>query len=118
MLATRNGLLEGLRNKLGSQVTVNADLHNCLPNTLSIAFENVESHTLAAAISDNVFISTGSACHADTIEVSSVLQAMNIDHKIATSTVRISTGKYTSVEDIDRAVKVITGAVKKLSQSI
>lgn len=115
MLATRNSLLKGLKSELGSRVTVNADLKNCLPNTLSIAFENVEAHTLAAAISDDICISTGSACHADSIEVSSVLQAMHIDHKIATNTVRISTGKYTSVEDIDRAVKIISRAVKKLS---
>lgn len=115
MLATRNSLLKGLKSELGSRVTVNADLKNCLPNTLSIAFENVEAHTLAAAISDDICISTGSACHADSIEVSSVLQAMHIDHKIATNTVRISTGKYTSAEDIDRAVKIISRAVKKLS---
>ena len=115
MLATRNSLLKGLKSELGSRVTVNADLKNCLPNTLSIAFENVEAHTLAAAISDDICISTGSACHADSIEVSSVLQAMHIDHTIATNTVRISTGKYTSVEDIDRAVKIISRAVKKLS---
>ncbi|NJN25762.1 MAG: cysteine desulfurase [Cyclobacteriaceae bacterium] len=118
MLTTRDALLAGLKSKLGNQVTVNADLINCLPNTLSIAFENVEAHRLAEAISDDVFISTGSACHADSIEVSSVLQAMSIDHEIATSTVRISTGKFTSAEDIDRAAEIISGAVKKLSPSI
>jgi cysteine desulfurase len=118
MLTKRDGLLEGLRNNLGSQVSVNADLQNCLPNTLSIAFENVEAHALAAAISNDICISTGSACHADSIEVSSVLQAMNIDHKIATGTVRISTGKYTTMDEIDRAVELISRAVKKLSQSI
>lgn len=117
MLMTRDGLLEGLRNILGSQVSVNADLENCLPNTLSVAFENVEAHALAAAISNDVFISTGSACHADAIEVSSVLKAMHIDHKVAAGTVRISTGKYTSSEEIDRAVRIISSAVKKLSQS-
>ena len=117
MLTTRDGLLEGLRNILGSQVSVNADLQNCLPNTLSIAFEKVEAHALAAVISNDVFISTGSACHADAIEVSSVLKAMHIDHKVAAGTVRISTGKYTSSEEIDRAVHIISSAVKKLSKS-
>ncbi|MDZ7605368.1 MAG: aminotransferase class V-fold PLP-dependent enzyme [Cyclobacteriaceae bacterium] len=116
MLSARDALLEGLRNKLGSQITVNADLQHCLPNTLSIAFENVEAHALSEAIGNDVFISTGSACHADAIEVSSVLKAMHIDHKVAAGTVRMSTGKYTSSEEIDWAVKIISSAVKKLSQ--
>jgi len=114
MKKMRDSLLEGLKNKLGNRITINADMNNCLPNTLSIAFENVEAHTLAATISDDICISTGSACHADSIEVSSVLQAMHIDHKIATRTVRISTGKYTTNEEIVAAVKIISRAVKKL----
>jgi cysteine sulfinate desulfinase/cysteine desulfurase-like protein len=44
-----------------------------------------------------------------------VLKAMNIELLIATGTVRISTGKYTSVEEIEFATEVISKAVQKLS---
>ena len=115
MLTMRDSLLNGLKNNLGEQVKVNVNIQNCLPNTLSIAFDKVEAHTLASVISKDIFISTGSACHADSIEISSVLKAMNINIKTAAGTVRISTGKYTTTEEIETAVRIISDAVKKLS---
>ncbi len=115
MLSMRDSLLNGLKNNLGDQVNVNVNLQNCLPNTLSLAFDKVEAHTLASIISKDIFISTGSACHADSIEISYVLKAMNINIKTAAGTVRISTGKYTTSEEIETSVKIISAAVKKLS---
>lgn len=113
MVRMRERLLFGLQKK-GLTLKLNGDLKNCLPNTLSVSFENVEAHTLASAISNEVCISTGSACHADSIEISSVLKAMNIDLRIAASTVRISTGKHTTPKEIDRAVQSISDKVIKL----
>lgn len=107
----RERLLSGLLQKLGSMVKLNSDLRNCLPNTLSIAFEKVDAHTLTSVIGNDVFISTGSACHADSVEISSVLKAMNIDISTATCTVRISTGKYTTEEEIDLTIKAISDKV-------
>jgi cysteine desulfurase len=110
----RQRLLDGLKEKSGAAIKVNADLDNCLPNTLSIAFEGVEAHSLASAIKNEVFISTGSACHANSVEISPVLKAMNMNRKIAAGTVRISTGKFTTEAEIDRTVDVISNAVNKL----
>lgn len=109
----RDQLLGGLKEKLGTTVKLNADLTNCLPNTLSVAFEKIEAHTLASIIGNEVYISTGSACHADSIEISPVLKAMNINRLTAASTVRISVGKPTSTEEIDRAIKIIANAVNQ-----
>jgi cysteine desulfurase len=115
MLSMRDNLLDGLKNNLGDKVKVNGNLRNSLPNTLSVAFDKVEAHTLASVISKDICISTGSACHANSIEISSVLKAMNIDIKTAAGTVRISTGKYTTTEEIETAVKIISDTEKKLS---
>jgi cysteine desulfurase len=111
MYRMRERLLSGLLKKLGSMVKLNSDLRNCLPNTLSIAFEKVDAHTLTSLIGNEVLISTGSACHDDSVEISSVLKAMNIDAKTAACTVRISTGKYTTEEEIDLAIKAISDKV-------
>ncbi|MDD2306813.1 MAG: cysteine desulfurase family protein [Prolixibacteraceae bacterium] len=111
----RDKLLRGLQEKLGMTVKINADLTNCLPNTLSVAFENVSAHALASFISNDILISTGSACHSGETTISSVLHAMNLDFRTATATVRISTGKHTTDEEIDFAVEVLVNAVKKLS---
>jgi len=115
MLACKTYLLNGLRNMIGEKLHVNGDLSNCLPNTLSVAFEGVDSHVLASEIGKDVYISTGSACHADVLEISSVLKAMKISPAIGAATVRISTGKYTTFEEIDRAVEIISKTVLNIN---
>ena len=115
MQVSRDLLLDGLVSQLGNQVHVNGSMENCLPNTLSVAFENVSAYALASFISSDVLISTGSACHSGETTISSVLQAMNLDFRTAAATVRISTGKKTKKEEIDFTVEVITNAVKKLT---
>lgn len=115
MLATKNNLLNGLKNRFGERVKVNGKLSEVLPNTLSVAIDGIEAHTLASMVSDKVFISTGSACHANSVEISSVLKAMNIDKMTAASTVRLSTGRYTTENEIERAVEIISEAVNELS---
>ena len=115
MQVSRDRLLNGLVSHLGSKVQINGNLENCLPNTLSVASENISAHALASFISNNVLISTGSACHSGETTISSVLQAMNLDFRTAASTVRISTGKHTTKEEIDFAVEVLVNAIKKLT---
>lgn len=110
----RQRLLDGLKDKVRTGIKLNADLNNCLPNTLSIAFDGVDAHTLASFVSSEVSFSTGSACHADSVEISPVLKAMQTDRKTAAGTVRISTGKFTTKEEIDRAVEIISKTVNKL----
>lgn len=110
----RQRLLDGLNEKCQTTIKLNADLKNCLPNTLSIGFDEVDAHTLASLVSKKVLFSTGSACHADSVEMSPVLKAMQIDPLTAASTIRISTGKYTTMEEIDSAIDAISELVNKL----
>ncbi len=114
MFQMRQRLLNGLKEKCRTAIKLNADLENCLPNTLSIAFENVDAHTLASLVSKKVLFSTGSACHADSVEISPVLKAMQVNPRTAAGTVRLSTGKYTTIEEIDYAVGAISETVNKL----
>jgi cysteine desulfurase len=87
---------------------------NRLPNTLSISFEGLEANRILDHISSRVAASAGAACHADTIEVSGVLKAMDVPLNWAKGTLRLTTGRRTTVADIDRAVEVIGKAVKSL----
>lgn len=114
MLSMRENLLNGLKNKLGDKLKVNGNLGNSLPNTLSIAFPKVDAHTLTSFISNDVLISTGSACHSGNTEISSVLKAMNVDIMTAASTVRISTGKNTTVKEIDFATEILSNSISRL----
>lgn len=117
LLAMRDKLWSGLKNNLGTRVKLNNNLDHSLPNTLSIAFQNTEAHLLASLISNDLLISTGSACHSGNTEISSVLKAMNLDLMTATGTVRISLGKNTSGQEIDSAIEILSNAVLKLTKN-
>ncbi len=114
MFSMKKRLLDGLIDRLGDLIKVNGNQKHCLPNTLSLSFEKLEAYTLASVLSKDVLISTGSACHSGAIEASPVLKSMQIPVLIAATTVRISTGKYTTAKEIDFAIKVLAETVQKL----
>jgi cysteine desulfurase len=84
-----------------------------LPNTLSISFPNIEANTLLSKL-ENIAASAGAACHSDGVNLSQVLKAINIPTRIAMGTIRLSSGKYTTEKEIDRAAEEITKTVHKL----
>lgn len=109
----RDRLHQGLAAGL-TDVRLNGHPEKRLPNTLSLSFQGVTADRLLAAIGDEIAASAGAACHADTVTVSHVLQAMHVPEAWARGTVRFSVGKTTTREDIDTAVSVITAAVARL----
>ena len=114
MFRMRERLLNGLKNKSVAPIKLNADLENCLPNTLSISFQDTEAHQVASLVINEVMVSTRSACHTNSNEISQVLKAMNVEPKVAAGTIRLSVGKYTTEEEIDRSAEAISKAVNKL----
>jgi cysteine desulfurase len=115
--AMRNYLWKRLL-KLIPQLQRNGHPDNALPNTLSVSFHKVEANTLTARL-DNIAVSAGAACHAESIDVSAVLSAMKIPLDYAMGTLRFSTGRTTTKEEIDAAVEeVVQKALPLMSTSI
>jgi cysteine desulfurase len=114
MQAMRDRLHEGLK-KGWDQVRLNGHPEKRLPNTLSISFLGMEANRILDAIGTEVAASAGAACHSDTVQISEVLEAMNVPLEWAKGTLRLTTGRMTTEADIDRAVQIINDAVKKLS---
>jgi cysteine desulfurase len=109
----RNRLCQGLSQTV-SEVRINCDLNHSVPNTLSVCFKGVESHTLLAAVHHRVAASSGSACHSQDARISPVLQAMNVPLEWARGTVRFSVGRFTTAREIDTAVEIVAAAVAEL----
>lgn len=119
---THMKMLRGrLRTSLSKQIEeirFNGHAEDGLPNTLSVSFRGVQANALLAEISHEIAASAGAACHSSgEIAVSHVLQAMNVPRDYAMGTLRLSVGKFTTEEEIDRAVKVIAQGVGKLRQA-
>jgi cysteine desulfurase len=112
----RDRLHQGLEQQLGGEINLKLNGHPTrrLPNTLSISFAGIEANTLLAEIEEQVAASAGAACHSDNIDVSVTLAAMHVPVRFAMGTLRLSTGRFTSSAEIDRAVQVISTAARRL----
>ncbi|MGC9522642.1 MAG: cysteine desulfurase family protein [Anaerolineae bacterium] len=113
--ALRDRLHAGLTDALGvDSVRLNGHPDRRLPNTASLSFHDIEANALLAAVNDQVAASAGAACHADQVDVSAVLAAMDVPVPWAKGTVRFSVGRFTTTEEIDRAIQVVADAVRRL----
>jgi cysteine desulfurase len=109
----RDRLWEGIAADLEG-VRLNGHPTERLPNTLSVSFRGIEVDDLLYELWDDVAASAGAACHSAGVTISSVLQAMQVPLEYAMGTLRFSTGRFTTADDIDRAIEVIVGAVRRL----
>jgi cysteine desulfurase len=108
----RDLLYQELKAKL-DELKLNGHPKNRLPNTLSVSFKNIEANKLLAKI-DRVAVSAGAACHSDSVKVSSVLQAMQVDLEYAMGTIRFSTGKMTTVEEVKETAVIFVETARRL----
>ena len=109
----RDRLEDALLNSFPS-CRVNGHRDMRLPNTTSISFKGLEANRLVSLLANKVAVSAGAACHSDMIKVSSVLDAMHIPLNYAMGTVRLSTGRFSTEEEIDQAIIEIKNVVNQL----
>jgi cysteine desulfurase len=112
MAQTRDMLANALTAPISS-CRVNGHPLRRLPNTLSISFPGIDANTILSEL-DSVACSAGAACHSDQVEMSHVLQAMKLPVEYAMGTIRLSTGRMTTLEEIQSAADLIIRAVEKL----
>ena len=115
MRETRD-LLEAQLVERRPGMKINGHPEHRLPNTSSISFPSLEADTILANL-EYVAASAGAACHSDRVEVSSVLQAMKVPLDDAMGTIRFSTGRYTTREEIARAVEDVAQAIEAAQNS-
>ncbi len=77
-----------------------------LPNTLNVRFPRV-SGTKLLAVAPEVAASTGSACHEGGETASAVLLAMGIPASEALGSIRLTLGRTTTADDVDRAATAL-----------
>ncbi len=94
-------------------IKLNGHPEKRLPNTLSISFPRVEANTLLDRL-EGVAASAGAACHSETIDVSAVLKAMLVPLDFAMGTIRFSTGRNLSMDEVKKAAEEIIRTVKLL----
>ena len=122
-LSAEKERLEGLRDRLDAglseielAVSNNQSVQR-LPNTSHFSFPFVDGTNLLNALSRKIAISNGSACNSASVEPSHVLRAMGVEKSLAYASLRLSIGRYTLEEDIDKAIRIISEAVSRERES-
>jgi cysteine desulfurase len=106
-------LLAGLSDL--EQVFVNGHLHKRVPHNLNISFNFVEGESLIMGIK-GLAVSSGSACTSASLEPSYVLRALGRSDELAHSSLRITSGRFSTVQEIDFAIETIRLNVNKLRE--
>jgi len=102
----RDRLWDRLRDALGEAVVLNGHPDERLPNTLNVNFVGRVGAELLQAVPE-VAASTGSACHEGAVCLSPVLQAMGVPAELGRGAVRLSVGRFTTDDEVDRAAQVL-----------
>jgi len=116
MREMRDSLEQGL-SATGADLRINGHPKRRLPNTSSVSFRGVEADRILASL-PTVAASAGAACHSDQVEVSHVLAAMGVPTEYAMGTLRFSVGRFTTSEEIERAVTEVDTELRKLATAI
>jgi len=106
-------LLKGLQGI--EQVFVNGNLEKRVPHNLNLSFNFVEGESLIMGIK-GLAVSSGSACTSASLEPSYVLRALGRSDELAHSSLRMTIGRFSTVEEIDYAVATINENVAKLRE--
>jgi cysteine desulfurase len=107
----RDMLHEGLQRNL-PDIRLNGHPEQRLCNTLSLSFHNLEANRILEEIGLDVAASAGAACHSDSIDISHVLEAMKVPLEWAKGTLRFTTGRMTTEEEITLAIDVVVRGVE------
>lgn len=118
MKETRDRLFDALNEKLKGHVKMRLNGHpeKRLPNTLNISFQGIDARKLLAELEDFVVASTGAACHSNPSHgPSGAIAAINVPPDFASGTLRLSTGEFTTLSDVNNVAHVLAAKVLALS---
>ncbi len=97
------------------EVYINGDMDHRVYQNLNISFNFVEGESLIMAVKD-IAVSSGSACTSASLEPSYVLRALGRNDELAHSSLRITFGRFTTVEEVDYAAHLIKSKIDKLRE--
>jgi cysteine desulfurase len=120
-MASENERIRMLRDRLWAglsnmeEVYLNGDMEHRVPHNLNVSFNFVEGESLIMAVKD-LAVSSGSACTSASLEPSYVLRALGRNDELAHSSIRFTIGRFTTVEEVDYAVKLLQEKIAALRE--
>ncbi len=112
----RDSLWRGISSRIPG-ARLNGHPERRLPNTLNVSFPGVRAGDLLAEMPE-VAASAGSACASASPEPSHVLRAMGLEEDVTLSSIRLSLGRFTTQDEVEKAVKHLARSASMLRASI
>ncbi|MDF1795804.1 MAG: IscS subfamily cysteine desulfurase [Coxiellaceae bacterium] len=104
-------LWQGIKQLPGVHLNGSAE-HRVIGN-LNISFEGIDGEALILSMRE-LAVSSGSACNSANLQSSYVLQAIGVSKALANAAVRFSVGRFTTEDEIDRAIACVVEKVTQL----
>lgn len=101
-----------------SGLVVNGDITSRLSGNLNISIPAVPNSAIIARVRHELAISTGAACSGGLETPSHVLTAMGLPQEVVEGALRIGVGKFTTLEEVERAGEIISSAVTLTGQTL
>ena len=94
---------------------LNGSLTQRLANNVNISFDGAEGEAIIVMLDQKgIAASTGSACSSGSLEPSHVLLAMGLSEEQAHGSLRLTLGKLTTQQDIEKVFKVLPTVIQRL----
>jgi cysteine desulfurase len=94
---------------------VNGDAKNCLPGIINLSFEGASGEALMQLLDlKGICVSTSSACNSGQDTPSHVLLALGLTEEKAKSAIRISYGRYNTMDQADTIISAVCDAYEKI----
>lgn len=114
ILELREKLINGIFEKI-PYVKLNGDREKRLPSNVNFSIRYIEGESLLLMLDMmGICASSGSACTSGSLDPSHVLLAIGLPHEIAHGSLRLSIGRETTNEDVDKVLEVLPGIVERL----
>jgi cysteine desulfurase len=110
----RDKLIDGIL-KVVPDSRLNGAREKRLPNNVNFSFPGAEGEAILLTLDlEGIAVSTGSACASENLNPSHVLVALGLGPEDTHSSIRLTLGKHTTEEEIDRVLEVLPKAIERL----
>ena len=116
LVALRDRLIEGIEAAVPGAL-LNGDRRQRLPGNANFCFGDVQGESILLELDlDEVYASSGSACHAGSQDPSHVLLAIGRSPELAHTAVRLTLGAPTTEAEVERVLELLPRAVHRLRE--
>jgi len=112
----RDRLIKGILSSIDDSI-LNGHPTKRLANNINVSIKYIEGESMLLRLDmEGIAASTGSACSSGSLEPSHVLLSIGLSPETAHSSLRLTLGRWTTEEEVDKALGVLPKIVKKLRE--